>query len=144
MIIDKKDRSLSNLWFINIGTRTKISSIVKIKKLHKNFLFFLFLSIMIHGKIIIEKSVHFSHYMYLLEVFKSIKNTDKLTTLGDSTSHCYISVFSVHVVGTTSRVVSDPNSEVFYCCWTFVKHLHNNSKLLMIHLQQTQLTQICS
>merc|ERR1719447_2069340 len=34
-------------------------------------------------------------------------------TLSDSLATCQISVFSVHVVGTTARVIPQPNTKVF-------------------------------
>ena len=55
---------------------------------------------------------------------------DQLTALTNGTTNCSVPVFPVHVVGTTARIVSQPNSKVLDTWWTFLVDLKKEKKLL--------------
>jgi len=56
-------------------------------------------------------------------------------TLSNSTADSNISVFSVHVVGSTSRVVSQPNSKVLDWAWVLLRDLWASNNLTDSFLQ---------
>lgn len=67
-----------------------------------------------------------------------LKQLHKLTALSDSTSSGQIPVLSVHVVSSTTGIVAQPNTKIFYPQWGLLIHLatvHNLSRRLF-HLLQ--------
>lgn len=52
-----------------------------------------------------------------------LKQLHKLTALSDSTSSGQIPVLSVHVVSSTTGIVAQPNTKIFYPQWGLLIHL---------------------
>ena len=50
--------------------------------------------------------------------------------MGNGTAHGKISVLSVHVVGTGSRVVSQPDTKVLDLVWRLLSYLYRREEII--------------
>jgi hypothetical protein len=67
---------------------------------------------------------------------ESTLNNMQLTALGDGSSNSQVTVFLVHVVSTTSRIITNPDPKVLDSARFLLVHLENLIQILALITQK--------